>query len=235
MLNFIDISNWQGDISLPALLPSIDAVVCKATEGVTFVDKYCDKFVQHCITAEKPWGFYHFAGDCGQATEEAQYFVDNCRNYFGHGIPILDWEGNQSVEWVNKFVEHVHIETGVWPWIYANPWRFNQGGVNQNCMRWIAQYPNVAHPSFDDAKKWIKPNADGLVGAWQFCSDGRIDGYSGNLDCNLFYGNKEAWNKYAIGDNASSSGNTGANSSNSSSMPSATLENDEYKITIERK
>lgn len=33
MLDFIDISNWQGGIGLPALLPNVDGVVCKATEG----------------------------------------------------------------------------------------------------------------------------------------------------------------------------------------------------------
>jgi GH25 family lysozyme M1 (1,4-beta-N-acetylmuramidase) len=241
MVRFIDISNWQGDINLPALLPNVDGVVCKATEGATFVDTYCDGWIQQCINAGKPWGFYHFAGD-GDPQFEAEWFAINCENYFKHGIPVLDWEGvhdangnlifDQPIEWVNKFVQHVHDRTNVWPWIYANPWRFNQGGVNPNCARWVASYPEVSHPTFAQAKSWKCPDADGNVVAWQFCSDGRVSVYDKNLDCSLFYGTEKQWRAYALGDNSETdSGGTDAGADSYVS----TLENDEYKVTIERK
>lgn len=226
-MHFVDISNWQGDINLPALLPNIDGVVCKATEGVTFVDMYCDSWIQQCINAGKPWGFYHFAGN-GSASEEAAFFIRNCQGYFRNGIPILDWEGNQSVGWVNAFVDKVHESTGVWPWIYGNPWRFNQGGVNLNCGRWVAEYPAVTSPSFEQAESWGCSDTDGNVIAWQFCSDGRVSSYNGNLDCSLFYGTEEQWGAYARGDNRDSSTANG-------NVSASVLENDEYKITIERK
>lgn len=230
-MRFIDISNWQGGINLPALLPNIDGVVCKATEGATFVDPYCDGWVQQCIAAGKPWGFYHFAG-CGDAIEEATHFIQNTINYFEHGIPVLDWEGNQSVDWVNEFVAEVYSSTHVWPWIYANPWRFNQGGVEPNCARWVAEYPAVTSPSFEQAESWECSETDGNVVAWQFCSDGRVSGYNGNMDLSLFYGIEKQWRAYAKGDNRDSSTASG----NADSNVSATvLENDVYKITIERK
>nr|DAG68194.1 MAG TPA: hypothetical protein [Caudoviricetes sp.] len=231
MLRFIDISNWQGGINLPALLPNIDGVVCKATEGATFVDPYCDTWVQQCIAAGKPWGFYHFAG-CMDAIEEATHFIQNTINYFEHGIPVLDWEGNQSVDWVNEFVAEVYSSTHVWPWIYANPWRFNQGGVEPNCARWVAEYPAVTSPSFEQAESWNCPEAKGNVVAWQFCSDGRVSGYNGNIDCSLFYGTDKQWRAYAKGDNRDSSTATGNADSN---VSASVLENDEYKITIARK
>lgn len=231
MMHFVDISNWQGDINLPALLPNIDGVVCKATESMTFVDTYCDSWIQQCINAGKPWGFYHFAGN-GSASEEAAFFIRNCQGYFRNGIPILDWEGNQSVGWVNAFVDKVHESAGVWPWIYGNPWRFNQGGVNPNCARWVAEYPAVTSPSFEQAESWECSDTDGNVVAWQFCSDGRVSSYNGNLDCSLFYGTEEQWRAYVKGDNRDSSTASG----NADSNVSATvLENGEYKITIERK
>ena len=91
MVRFIDISNNQGgSINLPPLLPNVDAVVCKATQGNWFVDQFCDGWIQQCIVAEKPWGFYHFAGD-GDATNEADFFIDNCWNYYRNGIPVHDW------------------------------------------------------------------------------------------------------------------------------------------------
>ena len=122
------------------------------------------------------------------------------------------------------FVRHVHERTGIWPWIYANPWLFNQGGVEKNCGRWAAQYPNIVRPSINhDPGK--PPSVDGLLCAWQFASDGVVGGYSGNLDVDIFYGNREAWNKYAA-----------KKPPVQPELPlTSTLENDEYKVTIERK
>lgn len=220
MINFLDTSNWQGGYN-PALTGA-DAVIVKATQGNRFVDGYCDSIVQQAIAASMPWGFYHFA-DEGDAISEAAFYVDNCRNYFGQGIPVLDWEGDQSVDWVNAFVEQIHAETGIWPWIYANPWRFNQGCVNCNCARWVADYPDVISPTWSQAQEWDCPTADGNVVAWQFCSDGAVNGIAGNVDLDLFYGTTEQWLAYARGGNGPASGSM------------ATLENEMYKVTIERK
>lgn len=229
MLNFIDTSNWQGGYN-PALTGA-DAVIVKATEGTDFVDPYCDSTIQQAMAAGMPWGFYHFAGD-GDAVAEAVHFINNCSGYFGSGIPVLDWEGNQGVDWVNRFVETVHEQTSVWPWIYANPWRFNPGGANQNCARWVASYPDVASPTWSQAQGWDCPAADGNVVAWQFCSDGAVNGIAGNVDLDLFYGTKEQWQAYARGDNGPDSG---GNDGGAGHDGVAVLENDTYKVTIERK
>lgn len=224
MLRGIDISNWQSGLDVSSL-QGVDFVICKATEGTGFVDSYCDGWVQQCRSLGKPWGFYHFAG-YATAVTEATFFINNTSNYFGEGIPVLDWEGDQTVSWVNEFVEVVHDQTGVWPWIYANPWRFNQGGVNENCMRWVASYPDVAHPSFEQAESWDCPETQGLVGCWQFCSDGRVAGYTGMLDCNLFYGSVGAWEAYAHVPNSVQPDKPSGQS---------VLENDEYRVVVERK
>lgn len=225
MLHFIDISNWQAGIDLRTVLANVDACVCKATEGTNYVDRCCDRFVQTCIAEGKPWGFYHFARH-NSATEEADFFHKNCLNYFGHGIPVLDWEDNQSVDWVNEFVRRIHDLTGVWPWIYSTPSYFNKGGVEANCMRWVASWPSVQHPTFSQAEGWSRPSADGLVGAWQFCSDGRLDGYNANLDCDLFYGDEKAWSAYA--------GATPSGAETDSKESGVTLEGEGYRVTIER-
>lgn len=196
MLKGIDISNWQAGINIDKVCKSVDFIICKATEGTDFTDKYCDGFIQSVVKNGKLFGFYHFAGS-DDAVAEADYFIKECKGYFGKGIPVLDWETSQSVSWVNRFVRRVHDKTGVWPWIYANPWRFNQGGVEENCARWVASYPSVTSPTFGQAEKWRKPYAQGNVVCWQFCSDGRLTGYSGNLDLNIYYGDAESWNAYA--------------------------------------
>ena len=68
-------------------------------------------------------------------------------------------------------------------------------------MRWLASYPDYESPTFFQASSWEWPTAPGLVGAWQFCSDGRLSGYAHNLDCNLFDGDEVAWAAYVKGDN----------------------------------
>lgn len=226
MLKFIDISSWQGDIDLSPL--PIDGVIVKASEGINYINPYCDKKMQEAIKLNKLTGFYHYAKN-NDPEKECRYFLDNTVGYRGIAIPVLDWEENQSVEWVNKFVRYYHKNTGVWPWIYANPWRFNQGGVESNCGRWIASYPNVLHPDFNYDPGNI-PTTDGLVCAWQFASDGRISGYNGNLDLNYFYGDKKAWQAYAKAGLSSDE-----NNQTSDKVAISILENDKYKVTIARK
>ena len=139
---------------------------------------------------------------------------------------------------MNEFVRLIHDQTGVWPWVYANPWRFNQGGVEPNCGRWVAGYPlSVNRDATYGLDNPMPYEVDGTVCAWQFTSTGRVTGYSGNLDCNVFYGDTSAWSAYAHGDNTSGGGNGGSNSGSGDDVPASvqTLENDEYRVTIERK
>lgn len=201
-MKFIDISNWQAGLDIPTVVKNggLGAVVVKATEGVSYVDKSCDKFVQQCIENGIQFGFYHFARN-NDASVEAEFFRKNTKGYEGKGIPILDWEDGQSVSWVNEFVKRYHELTGVWPWIYANPWRFRQGAVNGNCGRWVAGYPKNGITDINYGKNNSLPSSYnvGSVCAWQFSSSVRISGYNGNLDGDVFYGDKEAWSKYATG------------------------------------
>lgn len=200
-LKFVDISNWQKGLDVPTVVCNggLSAVVCKATEGLNYVDPTCDGFVQSCLSNGIPFGYYHF-GNNNDAAAEAEYFRNNTKNYEGHGVPILDWESNQSVEWVNKWVRRYHELTGIWPWVYGNAWRFNQGTVETNCARWVAGYPSnsITDPNYglNNSNPYT---VNGITAAWQFTSHGRINGYNANLDCNVFYGDVTAWNKYAGG------------------------------------
>lgn len=225
MLNFIDISSYQASLSLVAVSKSIQGVIIKATEGTNYVNPYCDTHYQQAKKCKLLRGFYHFAGN-NDPLAEAAFFYRNVLGYLHDGIPILDWEGEQSVDWVNRFVRQFHDLTGIWCWIYANPWRFNQGGVEKNCARWVASYPAVSHPTFAQAAQWGCPKADGNVVAWQFCSDGRLNGYTGNLDCSLYYGDEESWLKYA-------DANGNGSACNPDDKP-VTLSGNGYKVTIER-
>lgn len=235
MLRFIDISG-NNSLSPSDVKSSIDAVMIKATEGTTHVSSACDPDVQDARRSGIPWGFYHYARDNG-AIAEADFFYRNCRNYFGEGIPCLDWEEGQSASWVNEFVRRIHELSGVWPWIYASKAMFNSHtGVEPNCGRWVAQWPGSSADTFSEAESKPKPKLnEGLVCAWQFTNKGKLEGYLGNLDLDLFYGDEEAWGKYANPD-ASTGDAGGCDDSPDGDVPAASvLENDEYKVTIERR
>lgn len=232
MLRGIDVNNHkmrEGLKDLKPLMKSAQFCICKATGGVSFVDSSCDYYVQQLREMGKPWGFYHFANDNGDrstAEEEARFFVENCENYFGEGIPILDWEKDGvSTSWANAFLRKVHDLTDVWPWVYSWPWQINGAGIEENCGRWIANYPNVSHPGLD-YKLPDMPETEGTVCAWQYASDGRVSGFSGNLDLNVFYGDVDAWNAYARGE---------LETSEDEGKEVDVLENERYTVTIQRK
>lgn len=220
-LKFIDISNWQAGLNVASVVKNggLGAVIVKATEGLDFVDRNCDGFVQQAVAGGIPFGFYHFARN-NDAAAEAEFFREHTRGYERAGIPVLDWEADQSVAWVNRFVERYHELTGVWPWVYANAWRFNQGTVNENCGRWVAGYPSNGITDINYGLNNDMPYGvnNGLVCAWQFSSSVRIAGYGGNLDGDVFYGDAAAWDRYAGG--SPSSGGSAQPSEPSGSTPS---------------
>lgn len=220
-MKFIDISNWQAVLDVATVVKNggLGGVIVKATEGLGFVDKSCDKFIQQCIKNGIQFGFYHFARK-NDAKAEAEFFRKNTTGYEGKGIPVLDWEDDQSVSWVNMFVERYHELTGIWPWVYANPWRFKQGNVNANCGRWVAGYPKNGITDINYGMNNSLPGSYnvGSVCAWQFSSSVRIGGYNGSLDGDVFYGDKEAWSKYAGSKGSSSSGSSGSTGSSSGSV-----------------
>lgn len=202
MLKFIDISNWQANMNLANVASQIDGVIVKATEGIGFVDKSCDKFYQQAKKLGLERGFYHFARN-NNATKEADFFYQNTKNYFYDGIPVLDWEAGQSIAWVNEFVQRIYDLTGVWCLVYGNAWRFNQGTVNTNCGRWLAGYPSNNITSINYGINNDCPyKTNGLTCAWQFSSSVKLSGYSGSLDGDVFYGDVTAWRKYAGQQNA---------------------------------
>lgn len=202
-LNGIDISNWQRGIDLSKV--PCNFVIAKATEGIGYVDKSCDGFIQQAIKLGKPFGFYHFARPTNDPIREAEFFYNNCRGYFGKGIPILDWEsGNTSnVAWAKRWLDRVYQLSGVKPVIYMSESVVNaydwSAVAAADYGLWVAKYRdnnpdynyNMANAGSRPRVKWWK-----FYCMWQWTSSGRLNGYNGNLDCNAFYGDGSTWDAY---------------------------------------
>ena len=205
-MNGIDISMWQRDINLSAV--KADFVIVKATEGIGYVDKTCDKFFQKALSLGKKIGFYHFARPTknNDPVREADFFYENCKGYFGKAIPILDWEAEnkQNVAYAKAWLDRVYQRSGVKPVIYMSESVVNSydwsSVANADYGLWVAKYRdnnpdynyNMANAGSRPRVKWWK-----FYCMWQWTSTGRLNGYSGNLDCNVFYGDGTTWDKYA--------------------------------------
>lgn len=203
-LKGIDISKWQTGIDLSKV--DCDFVIVKATEGIGYVDRKCDSFYQQAKRLGKKLGFYHFARPRNDAVREAQYFYNNTKNYFGEAIPILDWEAeNKSdVAWAKRWLDEVYRLSGVKPLIYmsesvANAYNWSSV-ANADYGLWVAKYrDNNPDYNYNMSNAGSRPRVKwwNFYCMWQWTSTGRLNGYSGNLDCNVFYGDGTAWDKYA--------------------------------------
>lgn len=207
-LNLIDIASWQANIDLATVFANnpLDGIIVKATEGTGYVNPYCDKWVQWCRQNGKPWGFYHFLNG-NDPVAEAHYFIKHTENYFGDGLPAADYEGSivssYGTYYLRRWLETAYQETGVRPLVYCNLSTI-QSDVNgfrsiaeDGFPLWLAQWmgnitgfqPNPPQKgSYEPFKKlWVH----------QYTDRGNLNGFSGALDLDIFYGTAEDWNRLA--------------------------------------
>lgn len=198
MLKGVDVSNWQAGISIRYL--DVDFCICKATEGLDFVDVYCNGFVEECKAHGILWGFYHFARE-NSPQLETRFFYDNCKGYIGHGIPVLDYEveNKSNVKWCESFIETFHDLSGIWPLLYISASRcaeYAGSWIPDKCGLWVAGYPQPYIKWTDDAMPYDIAPFD-CAAIWQFTDVLDLDGW--NLDGDLAYMDKEGWSAYAKG------------------------------------
>ena len=201
MLHFIDISNWQKGMTLPE--GKLDACIVKATEGMTFVDKYCDGFVQQCKRKGLLYGFYHFMTNANPE-EQATFFAQHTEGYSREGIPVLDIESERIKDWGNyaqRFVDKYHAVTGVYPVIYCSAAylsRFNGYPLVDTCGLWIAGYPDNNERGINDVPQFRYDVSPWKFAAmWQYTSKGLVDWWDEHVDLDVAYMDEGAWKLYA--------------------------------------
>ena len=203
-LNGIDIASYQAGINAGGIAG--DFVIVKTTEGTTYTNPHAYTQLASAKAGGKLLGIYHFASG-GDATAEANYFVNSLKEYKGQAILVLDWEANavsRGVSWAKTWLDRVYALTGVKPLIYMSNSvvnSYNWSSVaNAGYELWNAGY----YKGYDVFNGY-KPDAPliGGTGAWksatiyQYTSSGRLSGWNGNLDLDVFYGSKNDWNRLA--------------------------------------
>lgn len=196
MLRVVDEASWQEGIDNTTL--DCDAVIIKATQGTGYINPICDSLYQAAKSAGKLLGVYHYASG-GNATVEADFFLDNISGYIGEAMLVLDWESGENAQWGNtnwckEFCDRVYARTGINPVVYVQNSAVDQVANLTNNGLWIAQYADN-NPMGWVESPWNTITVNHIM--HQYTSTGRIYGWSGNLDLSLFYGDENTWRAYA--------------------------------------
>lgn len=202
-MNGIDIASYQTGIDLNVV--PCDFVIVKATEGTGYMNPDFTRAYAQAKNAGKCLGIYHYANG-GDYQKEADYFLDRIGKRVGEAILCLDWEGKNNpafgssdFAWCKSWLDYVYQKTGVRPLLYCSQsvaYRFSNIG---NYGLWIAQYADMNQTGYQD-KPWNEGAYSCAIRQYSSC--GRLNGWGGNLDLDKFYGDKDAWNKYAGKGNA---------------------------------
>ncbi|HCC68106.1 TPA: hypothetical protein DEP90_02795 [Patescibacteria group bacterium] len=192
----IDISKWQGDITFSKVAKSTNFVIMKATEGVGYTDSKFSRNQQGLRNARVATGYYHFARpDLGNtAANEADWFIKTVGVLRKGELLALDYEVNYGnpVVWCKTFLDRVKTETGVKPLIYINLNTNNKYNwstiVKGDYGLWLAYW---------DGNLTNKPKTDWpFIAIKQYGADTKVDGITGNVDGNVFFGDLTTLKKY---------------------------------------
>lgn len=196
----IDVSSYQAGIDLTAM-PSVDFVIVKASEGRGYRNPQLAVQVASAQAAGKAWGLYHFVSAGNTVEQEVANYLAAVAQYRDF-VPVLDFEpaDRSRTDWAAQWLDQVEAALGVRPWLYCDSSTASRewAGVKGRTPLWVARYP--ARPSTtlgtlpDDG--WSPPGWD--VVAWQYTADGRVPGWGGLLDLNVFYGDHARWQSYCV-------------------------------------
>lgn len=204
MLHGIDISNYQRGLRIADI--QADFVIVKASEGVGYADPSAKDLAHQTLQSGRRLGMYHFAHPGkNTAQAEAEWFLKIVQPYIGKAILALDWEADtiSDTAWAKEWLDIVYRKSGVRPWIYmsesvAN--RYDWTDVAKDYRLWMAQYRSTQPAYQYDMRKAGTPGAvrrwPSII-CWQWSDNGRLKGWNGALDMDVFYGERSTWDEMA--------------------------------------
>ena len=200
----VDVSKWQGNINWKKVSETdVDFAIIRCGFGDNLTsqdDAYWEKNVQGCIKYGIPFStyLYSYAKSTAQAKSEANHVLRllNGRDVY---FPIYyDMEENSQAalgktkvgQLANTFMNTINAQ-GYKSGVYANlNWWNNYipSSVNNNVdvSKWVAQWDHTCQYK-------------GALNMWQCTSDGKVNGISGRVDLNFWFGDYQAdWFKRKI-------------------------------------
>ena len=197
-----DISAWQGNIDITKLSSQVDFFIFRCYAGSS-KDSKVDRNVELAIQNNKPYGLYiySYALNVAQAKEEAERVVKLANTYSVKPnflvIDMEDADGYKSrhgmpsnstlVDICEKECE-VFENAGYQSMVYASSsWFKGKLSGLKGYEKWEAHWPTYSNgQQKGNATSPSGESADNCA-IWQFTSQGRLNGYNGNLDMNYAY------------------------------------------------
>jgi lysozyme len=204
VMNGIDVSSNNLGLDIRKL-KGVDFVIVKATEGTQYVNPDMAAQIRGTLDSGRQLGLYHYAKS-GSPVAEADFFLKTVGAHLGKAPLFLDWEDRGALAKgptaALLFLERIFLRTGVRPLLYTSldiENNYDWGRVVEaNYGLWVAQYNN-----YNTVNGFEMRDLYGRLVHWpncamhQYSSCGRLSGYNGNLDFNVFFGDPAAWQKYA--------------------------------------
>ena len=197
----VDVSHWnydalKNDTGIWRYIKgSADFVICKLTEGSSFVDGKALELQEFFNT--KNIGYYHYLRPetVGDPAKEAYHFVNQLAlvGAIGKSVLAVDVEGDAFSHpgfdgYTRAFCDYVYNVTKVRPMLYTSESMVSFFGSTcaGNYGLWVA--------------KWNSKHAPKTT-PWGFYAIHQFDVYrtvGGSLDLDVFNGDETAWKKYAM-------------------------------------
>ena len=200
IMNGIDVSRWQKGINLKNI--DADFVILKASQGTAKKDECLDSFAKQVLDSGKLLGLYHFADGKSSGKAEAEWFLKCVAPYVGKAVLILDLEADalkKNTNYALEFMRTVKKNANATPVLYCstNVTREKDWSVfiKEFPMLWGAKYgKNPVRNGYIKEKINDGENLKGFTEIMrQYSSKTHLTGWSGDLDANIFYGEKKDW------------------------------------------
>lgn len=176
----------------------VDFVFIKCSEGMDLLSKYYNADLDSCLSRGIRVAPYHFYSCKSRAIDQATNFIQHGRINEATMRPMLDVEPEAPqlkqmggiegcLAGMAVFVDEVERATGRKCVLYLNQ-NFVRNYYHlfpetlKECDIWIAKY----HEKHPYSKHCM----------WQFSSRGRVNGIYGDVDLDVFYGNREDFIKW---------------------------------------
>ena len=207
-LNGIDISRWQGLIDWGQVKSAKDFAMIKlgGSDDGLYPDGQGVRNANEARRVAIPHGFYFYLGGLTNTSDEVKHILNLISSIGGlqPGESIaLDWEERNTVEvaYVTEIAQGLIAAGMPAPLIYMSLSRVRSNDwsplVALNCGLWVAAWgDNDTMPEENEtptSAPWP------FWALWQYSSNGSVPGIGGRVDCNIFNGDVDAFNKYGAG------------------------------------
>lgn len=191
----VDISKWQKEVDFSKLKESgVEFVILKIAgqqkiNGDIVMDPNFEKNIEDALKQNIKVGlyFYSYAKTEKEAKKQADYIINNIKDY-NIELPIaFDWENwdnyndfhlsfNSLNNIAKAFMEELE-KKGYKTWLYSSEYYLDTIWFSEDYNNiWLANYGKI--------------NYKGTYDIWQLCSDGKVDGINEYVDIDVLYLNE---------------------------------------------